>query len=755
MLQSEKENILANASFNFNKACFHRSTIKSKFSKSGFAIFYLSSYYKKNRMKKLIILIYFLVLNFSIAYSITLIEFVWSGAITSNSAIVVAKVQPFCEGLSVRIIATTDSNFTSGLIYSVANTANLIENNLVLKFQINGLSPLNQYYYRVEVAGIIDNENTGKFFTLPEENEAYSFNFAASCGNHSASNHPVFEAIKNSNPLFFLHTGDFHYGDIENDDIQAYRDMYESKISGTQKDLYQNVPIVYMWDDHDFGPNDACRLCDGKPAVHQVYRNYIPHYQLAGVDTTPIYQAFTVGRVRFIVTDLRTTKDPGKCSNTNVSHTNSPFFSIVNTITPDGSNKTNLGIEQKQWFKEELLSSSRNYELVVWVSTIPWIGSGAIRDQWWSYSYERREIANFIEDNCIHNLCMIAGDMHGCAIDDGSHNGYYNDTTSSTGFETSSAHGFPILQAGSLSSGGSIKGGPYSHGQKGESGQFGYISIVDTGEQIVVNWEARNVYNQVVAADSAGLNVGGYISYSFSPEPKLNFEENLFYITTNDSIIVEGGSGFSSYLWQDGSTNQSITISSGGIYNLSVTNNYGCLMTDSVEVIELSTDFQILNLLSGWNLLSTYIDPADPSCESVFSPIFQELILIKDQYGAVFWTQYQINMIGSLSIGKAYRAKLSQNAELFVLGSIVVPENTQILLIEGWNLIGYLRFSPAPITEMLTTIVSEIVLVKDGFGNVYWPQNNINQIVYMNPGLGYEIKMQNAGSFSYPPNLSL
>ena len=112
-------------------------------------------------------------------------------------------------------------------------------------------------------------------------------------------------------------------------------------------------------------------------------------------------------------------------------------------------------------------------------------------------------------------------------------------------------------------------------------------------------------------------------------------------------------------------------------------------------------------------------------------------------------------MIGSLSIGKAYRAKLSQNAELFVLGSIVVPENTQILLIEGWNLIGYLRFSPAPITEMLTTIVSEIVLVKDGFGNVYWPQNNINQIVYMNPGLGYEIKMQNAGSFSYPPNLSL
>ena len=42
--------------------------------------------------------------------------------------------------------------------------------------------------------------------------------------------------------------------------------------------------------------------------------------------------------------------------------------------------------------------------------------------------------------------------------------------------------------------------------------------------------------------------------------------------------------GFSSYLWNNGNTNPSVSISSPGIYSLTVTNNNGCLGTESVSV---------------------------------------------------------------------------------------------------------------------------------------------------------------------------
>jgi len=703
-------------------------------------------------MKKITFVLITFLLSSTLSFSTSLIDFLWTGGVTSNSVVVVTKVQTAYDGQPVRIVVATDTNITLGIIYSNIDSAILSTNNLVLKFNINGLSPLTQYFYRVEVGGVIDDVKTGKFFTYPVENTPYSFVFAASCGNSGNANASIFETIKNVNPLFFLHVGDFHYGNIENNDISAYRSNYEGKFVGSQAELYQNVPVAYMWDDHDFGPNNSCRLCDGKPAVHQVYRNYVPHYQLAGADTTPIFQAFTVGRVRFILTDLRSKRDPGKCYNGNTSHTSSPYYSSGKTRTPDGPNKTILGAEQKEWLKQELLSSSENHKLVIWVSTVPWIGTGSLDDRWWSYSYERREIAQFIEENCIHNLCMIAGDMHGVAIDDGSHNGYYDDNTTSGNYSATSAHGFPVFHTASLTSGSSVKGGPYSQGQRGGSGQFGWISIVDTSENIVVNWEARNTSNQIVTGASGGLNVGGNISYSFSPEPSLNLADTIF-LTNGDSVIIDAGAGFASYLWQDSSTNQSIMVTSGGTYYITATNSFGCEMIDSIEVVETSNfDSQAINLLSGWNIFSTYIIPTYTDCDSVFSPIFQELVIVKDELGGIFWDEYQINNIGDLTIGKAYQAKLLQNTSLIVSGVEAIPENTQISLMQGWSLLGYLRTNSAPIFTMLNSIVSDIIIVKDGFGNVYWPQNSIDQIVNMTPGLGYQIKMQNASNFTYSAN---
>ncbi len=53
---------------------------------------------------------------------------------------------------------------------------------------------------------------------------------------------------------------------------------------------------------------------------------------------------------------------------------------------------------------------------------------------------------------------------------------------------------------------------------------------------------------------------------------------------TGDSIILDAGSGYTSYLWSDSSTTQTITVSDSGVYSVMVTLPDGCTATDAVTV---------------------------------------------------------------------------------------------------------------------------------------------------------------------------
>ena len=71
---------------------------------------------------------------------------------------------------------------------------------------------------------------------------------------------------------------------------------------------------------------------------------------------------------------------------------------------------------------------------------------------------------------------MISGDAHMVAIDDGSHSGYAH----------GGRDGFPVFHAAALESSGSVKGGPYSHGNRAGGpgngiagrGQFGPFEVL-------------------------------------------------------------------------------------------------------------------------------------------------------------------------------------------------------------------------------------------------------------------------------------
>jgi hypothetical protein len=313
---------------------------------------------------------------------------------------------------------------------------------------------------------------SGSFRTFPPAGQPADFSFAfASCAD-TGSGHPVFDAIREQNPLFFLHTGDLHYEDIAVNRVERFREAYEQVFaSPVQNRFFRSQPVIYMWDDHDYGPNNADSTSPSREAALASYRETVPHFPLAlGEDPdAAVAQAFTVGRVRFLLTDLRSARDPNQA--------------------PDVPGKSMFGGTQLAWFREQLLAARDDHALIVWLSSMPWIADDRSDDRWSSYTHERRVISDFIVNHGIRNLVMISGDSHMLAADDGRHNRYAQD---------GEGPGFPVWHAAALDRSGSVKGGPYSEGSYPGGGQFGMVHIEDQGDLIHVRFEGRNHRGRVL-----------------------------------------------------------------------------------------------------------------------------------------------------------------------------------------------------------------------------------------------------------------
>lgn len=366
------------------------------------------------------------------------VEWIWSGAVTSDSATVVARVP---GGGSVRLAVSPRPDLSDPVWVEPVVTG------ATYRFAVSGLEPATSYGYAVEVDGRFDMVRNGVFSTFADG----PFDFAVAVGGCARlhSNGAVYDVIRQADPDLMLMLGDFYYGDIGRNSVDAFRDAFAATLTQPAQDaLYRSVPIAYVWDDHDFGPDNADSTSPAAPAAHAAFRELVPHYPLAlAGDEAPIAQAFTVGRVRFILTDGRAAK----------------------TVTEP---RTMLGDEQLDWLEAELLDASQRYPVVVLATDVPWIAAPEEGgDDWGGYPEERARIAAFIEENGIDNLIMLAGDAHMVAIDDGSNSGY----------GPSLAPAFPVMHAAALDRVGSFKGGPYSEGAFPGGGQYGLVEVTDDG----------------------------------------------------------------------------------------------------------------------------------------------------------------------------------------------------------------------------------------------------------------------------------
>ncbi len=168
------------------------------------------------------------------------------------------------------------------------------------------------------------------------------------------------------------------------------------------------LPLFYVWDDHDYCQNNTGAGCNFKAQALQSLKEYfIPAADngwtdSSGCGATGAWQHFDrAGLASIFVLDARSNR--------------------VDAASAEGA-RTLLGSCQLQWLIAGLKSSTQTWKFVL--SPVPFNPLTKAYDGWGAFVDDRQQILDAMGSAGIKNVVFISGDIHsGGAIDDGTHSG--------------------------------------------------------------------------------------------------------------------------------------------------------------------------------------------------------------------------------------------------------------------------------------------------------------------------------------------
>lgn len=397
----------------------------------------------------------------------------WCGAPTQTGFAVVAKIT---GATTATLHVATNPALTGAATFAM--TSPYAD---VWRAEASGLTAGTQYYWGVSQDGGAATQ-VGSCRTAPAGAASFSF-WTSSCAQ-SGSTHPVFDAILAHNPDFGMHAGDLHYANLDTNSVLPYHANYDQVLnSAGQGPLYRNVPVFYVWDDHDYGKDGAGYASPSRPAAIAAYRQRVPHPPLPHAEA--VYQTFSYGRVRFVMLDARS-------------------MSGADSVPL-------LGSEQLAWVKNIIETATES--LLILGTATPWFGTGA--DSWYgpwgTHLPIRAEIAQHLVDyGWKDRVILWAGDAHSISYDDGTHN-------------TAAGLYAPIFQTAALDQTGSDKGGTYTRPPVLDRGQYGLWEVVDTGgATIQVNMHAYSLATTLLYTETVNISTTPGTTTTTTTVPDVN-----------------------------------------------------------------------------------------------------------------------------------------------------------------------------------------------------------------------------------------
>ena len=237
---------------------------------------------------------------------------------------------------------------------------------------------------------------------------------------------PLFNTIVAANPDLFLMIGDIVYPDI-NDEATALLDPWPSKDSIKRikqvygqmaakpeyQNLKNNVPMMAVWDDHDYGINDGGADFVLKDESQKLFLDFFDE----PVDsnrrkTHGIYDTKIIGtegkRVQIILLDTRYFRS--KPTPDTRSKEEKKALNIAGRYAPNEDPvATVLGSTQWHWLEEQLRKPA---EVRLLVSSYPVIPYELGRDAWGNFPLERQKLFKLIESTKANGVVILSGDVH-------------------------------------------------------------------------------------------------------------------------------------------------------------------------------------------------------------------------------------------------------------------------------------------------------------------------------------------------------
>lgn len=140
----------------------------------------------------------------------------------------------------------------------------------------------------------------------------------------------------------------------------------------------------------------------------------------------------------------------------------------------------------------------------------------------------------------------------------------------------------------------------------------------DTTSSITVSPTSSTTY-QVTGTNAAGCQATAFASVTVRNNPVLNIP-NTFVCAGVTATLNAGGNNNSTYQWSNGSTTQSITVTNPGTYSVTVTNQWGCTASTSVQVAQGGTISNNLNNVAFCSGGSAVLDAGNPGNTYVWAP---------------------------------------------------------------------------------------------------------------------------------------
>ena len=231
---------------------------------------------------------------------------------------------------------------------------------------------------------------------------------------HQDKPQPIWQAMNQEQADLFVLLGDNVYGDTE--DMQELKAKYAKQwaTSGMQT-MLANTPTIGMWDDHDFGENDAGAEYPQKEASRQIMLDYfnVPKESPRRTRVDGIYTSHVLTQadmtVQIILPDLRWNRSPLE----SVGRLKYMLSKAPNDLGPYIPSKdeatTMLGETQWQWLEQQLQQPA---DVRVLATSLQFLPEFSGWESWANLPHERQRFIALLDKYQIDNLVIVSGDTH-------------------------------------------------------------------------------------------------------------------------------------------------------------------------------------------------------------------------------------------------------------------------------------------------------------------------------------------------------